>query len=221
MEYKPAIDSLVAANRAALLATPYLIVDVRGNCGGYTGSFDAVLPLLADGPIFRHGVDLWTSEANVAWLRSWLTTEGVPEDLRAQIARVLPAMEANPNSFVEFAPDEEVAFDGGHPLPRAVAVVVDRECASSCEDFVLDARQSGRVTVLGTENTRGSIDSGNVRSTWLPGWRRLRVPTSRSRRLPAERLNGVGIAPAVRIPEGADAVEFARHHFRAAAPAQR
>lgn len=120
------------------------------------------------------------------------------------------------------------SFDAVFPLPTdrpifrysVVAVVVDRACASSCEDFVLDARQSGRVAVLGTENTRGSIDYGNVRSTWLPGWRRLRVPTSRSRRLPAERLNEVGIAPAVRIPEGADAVEFARYHLRAAAPLQ-
>ena len=40
--YKPLIDSLIATNLVALTAKPFLIVDLRGNGGGYTGSYRRV-----------------------------------------------------------------------------------------------------------------------------------------------------------------------------------
>lgn len=216
LSYKPAIDSLIATNQAKLLATPYLVVDVRGNGGGCTCSFESLIPLLYTGPIFRYGVDVWTSEANVAYLRSWLTMDGMPEDMKAQVRAVLPQLEANPNQFVTFVEDGELRLDTVYPMPREVAVLVDEGCASSCENFVLDVLRSRKVTVLGHEDTKGVGDYGNVRSVWLPGWRRLRVPTTRSRRLLEKPpLDEVGIAPEVRIPEGEpDAVEFALRLLR-------
>src|SRR5258705_2552939 len=104
-------------------------------------------------------------------------------------------------------------------MPRRVALLVDHHCASSCEELVFEARQSRKVTVLGSENTAGVDDYGNIRSLWLPGWRRMRVPTSRERR--GERIDRVGLAPAVRIPASApDAVEFARRYLRGSAAAR-
>src|SRR5258705_4175890 len=103
-------------------------------------------------------------------------------------------------------------------MPRRVALLVDHHCASSCEELVFEARQSRKVTVLGSENTAGTDDYGNVRSLWLPGWRRMRVPTLRERR---ERIDLVGFAPAVRIPASEpDAVEFARRYLRGKAAAR-
>jgi len=49
--YTAIIDSLVHANGGRLRAIPYLIIDVRGNAGGYTGSYASVSPLLYTGPI--------------------------------------------------------------------------------------------------------------------------------------------------------------------------
>jgi C-terminal processing protease CtpA/Prc len=104
--------------------------------------------------------------------------------------------------------------------PSAVAVLVDSICASSCEDFVAAARQSGKVTVFSATNTAGAGDYGNIRPVMLPGWRRLRVATSRSRRLRAgmqAATDYVGLAPDVRVPRdsavGHAAVKFALHHL--------
>jgi Periplasmic protease len=111
---------------------------------------------------------------------------------------------------VPFPADMVVRLDTVYPMPRAVAVLVDGGCASSCEDFVLMAQQSAKVTVVGPARTAGIHDYGNVRALWLPGWRRLRVPTSRSRRLPAEAIDNVGLAPEVWVPAGApDTIRFA------------
>jgi len=213
--YKPAIDSLLAAHRGRLLATPYLIVDVRRNGGGWTGSYDGVLPLLYTGPIFRHGMEAWASEGNVAYMREILASNRA-EGIKSVVRALLPKMEASRDRFVTINEDHEIRMDTVHPFPRAVAVLVGRGCASTCEQFVLDARQSRKVTVMGTANTGGFTDYGNVRSIRLPsGARTLHLPTARSRRLPSSPLDQVGIAPAVRIPEGeGNPVEFARRHLR-------
>jgi C-terminal processing protease CtpA/Prc len=111
---------------------------------------------------------------------------------------------------VPFPADLEVRLDTVYPMPRTIAVLIDEGCASSCEDFVLMARQSAKVTVVGPARTAGVHDYGNVRAIWLPGWRRLRVPTSRSRWLPAEAIDNIGLAPEVWVPAGTpDTIQFA------------
>ena len=85
--------------------------------------------------------------------------------------------------------------------PRVVAILVDGGCASSCEQFLLMARQSRKVTIYGT-NSGGVLDYGNVRSTQMPGSTLvLSRPIHRSRRLPNDPVDNIGIPPHVRIPD--------------------
>lgn len=209
--YKPLIDSLIDANWPALTSTPYLIVDVRGNGGGYSGSYGRVTDLLYANPVHSEGVDAWASEANIEFMRGFLSVPEMSGDT-ALFRTVIARMESHLGQFVEMTPDTVVRRDTIYAMPRRVAVLVDRRCASTCEDFVLEARQSRKVTVLGGEHTAGVNDYGNIRSLWLPGWRRMRVATSRSR---GERIDRVGIAPAVLIPHDVtDTVAFVRRQLR-------
>ena len=209
--YKGALDSLVAAHRDKLLSTPYLVLDLRGDGGGCTCTYSALVPLLYGGPFRELGYDLWTSPADVAFLRDALTDGTMPDSSKSEIRRVLPQLEATPNAFVPFPGDTVVRLDTVYPMPRTVAVLVDHGCASSCEDFVLMARESRKVTIVGAERTAGVHDYGNVRAVWLPGWRRLRIPTTRSHGLPGGAIDNVGLAPGVWVPAGVDdAVRFAR-----------
>jgi hypothetical protein len=97
-------------------------------------------------------------------------------------------------------------------------VLVDGRCASTCEQFLLDARQSRKVKILGDRSTRGLLDYGNALTTPLPsGERRMHVPTTRSRRLPAIPLDLAGIMPDVRLPlNEPDPVAFARRYLKSA-----
>jgi C-terminal processing protease CtpA/Prc len=84
--------------------------------------------------------------------------------------------------------------------PREVAIIQDRGCASSCEGFVLRARQSRKVTTYGT-NTSGIHDYGNVRESKAPcGTLVLRHPTTRAGYMPEGAIDNVGIPPQVAIP---------------------
>jgi C-terminal processing protease CtpA/Prc len=159
-------------------------------------------------------MDVYASPANIALAREMVSSGRAPAAMLEQARAVLTRMEANPGGFVTFAEDTQIRLDTVYPLPRAVALLVDRRCASSCEQFILDARQSRKVTVIGTGNTRGMLDYGNLRRVPLPsGQRRFFMPTARSRRLPANSMDRTGIAPAVLVPPGADPLVFAIQHL--------
>jgi hypothetical protein len=215
---KAPIDKLMADNRARLLSTPYLVIDVRGNGGGWTAAYDAVLPLLYTDPVFRDGMDVWASPGNIASARAMAASEKAPAAIREQARALLARMEQSPGRFVTMVEDGELRLDAVLPLPRAVAVLVDGRCASTCEQFLLDARQSRKVKVFGERSTRGLLDYGNALTTPLPsGERRMHVPTTRSRRLPAIPLDLAGIMPDVRLrKDEPDPVAFARRYLKSA-----
>lgn len=216
---KPIIDSVVQAHWARLLDTPYLIIDVRNDPGGCTCSFDSILPLLYTSPIKQSRVEVWTSPGNIQLYRTWLADSTFPADARASIDSMLPVMEAHPNQFVVLLPSTEIRFDTIYPRPRRVAVLVDSGCASSCEDFVLAARQSFKVTVIGSSRTAGYLGYGNLRGIWLPGWRRMMMPTTRFPELNASGIGYDGIEPEVLIDRSdPDPVEFARRYLRSSHP---
>jgi hypothetical protein len=76
------------------------------------------------------------------------------------------------------------------------------------EEFLLEARQSAKVSLFGTR-TNGCLDYSNVRLVPLPsGERLLGVPMTRSRRLPDHGIDGTGIAPDRPLPPDADGTEL-------------
>jgi hypothetical protein len=201
--YQPAIDSLIAVHRARLMATPLLVVDIRRNGGGADASFRNVMALLYTDPIRREGFDVWVSEGTVAEARPLLDDPRVADDMKAEVREAIRRFEEGGRTgfFLE-GEAGEIRYDVVHPLPRAVAVLTGRGCASSCEQFVLDAAFSGKVTIFGADHTAGFLDYGNVRQRALPsGIRRVGVPSTRSRRLPQRPLDWTGIAPQVLIPK--------------------
>ena len=91
---------------------------------------------------------------------------------------------------------------------------MDRRCASAAEEFILLARQSRKVTLFGS-NFAGCLDYSNLREIELSsGDYFLRLPVSRSRRLPDRPVDLAGIEPDVRIPDSeSDPLGFAHEHL--------
>jgi hypothetical protein len=210
-EYGPVIDSVVGANRRQLESTPYFVIDVRGNGGGSTESYRSITPLVYANPVRFEGADVWASPANIAHYRAMLSDTLLSGGFRQSIQEALARMERHVNQWLELRRDTLVALDTVFPMTRTVAVLVDSVCASSCEDFVLEARQSAKVTVMGVGHTAGVHDFGEVRRVWLPGWRRVALPTNRAH---GARIDHVGITPTVSIPRTErDPVEFVRRYL--------
>lgn len=82
--------------------------------------------------------------------------------------------------------------------PSRVAVLIDGRCGSSCEAFLLEARQSEKVRLIGRP-TGGNLDYGNMFPHPLPSGRTVWASTTRSRRLPENPIDDTGILPDVEM----------------------
>jgi hypothetical protein len=202
----PAIDTIVVEHEEALRAHEILIVDLRGNGGGSDTTWtDLVKPIYTD-PMERWGVRWYPTEGNARAIEEQV--EQMRTDPRS--ASMCDAMQQIADGMREHlgegpvslgaSPGRTVTLPNVWDTPRRVGIVADRTCASACENFLLAARQSTKVTVFGSA-TYGVTDFQNIRAAELPsGDRQLRFAMSISERVLETGDRRRGIVPDEELP---------------------
>jgi len=197
--YEKLVDSLMVAHRAELEKRPYWIVDVSYNGGGGTGTYKALLPYLYTGPIQRSGSEYRLSAGNVAQMEKFLREgEGLPGSVKTFFQALITQGKRQPGSWYT-EPGKAFRFARIQPNPRQVAVLVSEKTASSGEIFVMDARQSRKVTVFGTP-TAGVVDYGDGFWHALGCGVQALIPTRRSAYLNRVSYDNKGLRPDVALP---------------------
>jgi len=218
--YRPRIDSLTRANAANLRRTKLLILDLRNNGGGSDGSYRSLAPYLYTQPMQEVGVQLWsTADNNRKYSGALFPNMSTREKL--YFAHLRHRLDAHQGQFVRQGssnPVQTTHLRPGkqHPALTRVAVLQNRGCGSTTEQFLLMARQSKKTTRFG-ENSYGSLDYANVQYATLPcDGLRLAWATSRSHRLDrGEGIDNIGIIPDVRLdPTAPTLVEQVRAWYR-------
>jgi hypothetical protein len=199
------IDSVMTHHRDFLKSAPSWIIDVRGNGGGSDFSFRPLIPYLYTGPISVIGTDVLATEENIENWSVLLNNPHIPEDVMALLREIMEKMEAHKGEFVSIVDDTTITFDEVKTYPQRVVVLVDGNCASSTENFLLAAMQSEKVTVMG-QPTAGVLDYANMRSADFPCYSlRLEYATTRSRRIDIGKgIDNKGIAPDIVLDPGKD-----------------
>ena len=89
-------------------------------------------------------------------------------------------------------------------MPRNIGIIINEGNASSAEQFLLAVRQSDKVILFGNSNTAGVLDYSNITPNAMPSNNfQLWCPMTRSKRLPENPVDNIGIAPDVIIPYSA------------------
>ena len=205
-QHRAALETLLRKQRAALLSHPNWIIDVRDNDGGADSSYAPLLPwLLAEQPVSA-GVEWLATPANLR-AHEQICARYAPGDADcAQLAHsVLAALRAVPSGSWARMQADRFVYERGLPpekrRPQKVAVLMDKDCGSSCEQFLLTVRQGFGVKLLGRPSF-GALDYSNMRPFSLPSGRRdLWYATSRSLRLPQLPVDALGVLPDVLLPE--------------------
>ena len=208
------LKTLLRDRATDLASSPNLVIDLRGNGGGSDRVYAPLLPLLYTQPIYSVGIELRASADNAA-LRQALADRYRAEvpDAAATLDRQNKLMRDRPGGYVQ--PDPKpfsiTRFDAVLPSPKRVVVLIDG-AGSSGEQFILDARQSRKVTLMGRRNSAGVLDFANVVSMPTPSGRyEVHWAISRSLRLPEDPVDPDGIAPHVAIPKAErDPVRYAQ-----------
>lgn len=208
-QYAQAIADLLSSKRKDLQRRRNWIIDVRRNNGGSDSTYASLLPWIASGESVTMGIEWLSTPANIANQES-ICARYVPGDANCPIsmARTMERMRSvPPGQFVAQIADTPIRyahFAKEKIQPARIAVLVDRDCGSSCEQFLLAARQSFHVKLIG-RNSNGALDYSNLRMQALPsGLRELAYATSRSTRLPHLQVDLDGIMPDIYLPPPKD-----------------
>ena len=214
-----AIDSVTRANAALLRRTRLLLLDVRDNGGGSDAAYASLTPLVYTRPVHEVGLEHWATAENSKKYDFYARLYGpLPAAQRRAFARAQRRQRAHLGEFVnlERGTERTKRLRAVLPHPGRVAVLQNGRCASTTEQFLLEARQSQKVTTFG-ENSAGVLDYSNMYFTDLScqgaslGW-----ATTRSLRIRrGEGIDGVGIPPMVHLdPRAADLLEQVRAYYR-------
>lgn len=201
--YAARVRQLMADHRAELLSHPNWIIDVRDNGGGADSTYAPLMGWLLDAELPHHTVEFRVTPDNIKRQEEVCPQMSDPAACMNTLGPVIEAMRtAKAGTYVlkgtERMTYDKVALEARRPA--RVAILIDRGCGSTCEQFVLEARTSFRVKLLGRP-TFGALDDSNMRPHPLPsGLRTLLYATTRSTRVPDMRIDGIGIPPDILLP---------------------
>lgn len=206
-----AIDSTFKANEAVLKSVPNLILDLRGNGGGADFSYGPISPYLYTNPVYTIGVDVLASEDNIKGWMPLLDNDDIPQTSKDEIKKMILKMQEHIGQYVSIVSDDTIRIEKTELYPKHIVILTDRLCRSTTEQFLLEAVQSKKVTLMG-EHTEGVLDYSNMRDIPFPcSSLRLFYATTRSRRINAGKgIDNMGIKPNIRLAAGKDWILEAR-----------
>ncbi len=196
-QHKRAIDSLLEANHQAFLATPHLLLDLRGNTGGSDYSYEKIIPYLYTNPIRVVGLEFRSTKLNNARMQQFLEDPDFPEEEKEWASNSYQELNQHLGEFVNL--EGEVVSITTHDEvfnnPQKVSILIDGDCASTTEQFLLAAKQSSKVKLFGT-TTFGALDISNMHVVPSPCEEfQVAYCLSRSLRIPDMAIDEKGIQP--------------------------
>ncbi|OOQ58207.1 S41 family peptidase [Mucilaginibacter pedocola] len=205
------IDSVVKANAEALKTTPNLVLDLRDNGGGSDYTYGPLMQYVYTNPVKQTGASLLSTDANIKGWAAKLDDEERSEENKNSLRATVKLLEANKGKWVVNSPDGVINNFTKLPYPQKIVILVNKNVASSTEQFLLFARQSSKVTLMG-ENTSGTLDYSNwVEAPFSCMPYILRYSTSRSRRLDkGEGIDATGIKPDKYLKPGENWIQKAQ-----------
>lgn len=200
-------NELVQKHWDEIMSRPNLIIDIRNNSGGQDNYYEELAKLIYTKPTETIGVEWYASKGNIKYFEDAMKKGEIlnGEEGMKWTKALVEAMKENIGGFVTHPyslNDNPIGKkDTIYSMPRKVGIIINGGNASSAEQFLLTARQSDKVILFGNCNTAGVLDYSNITPSPFPSNNyQLWCPMTRSKRLPENPIDNIGISPDVIIP---------------------
>lgn len=197
--YKRKIDSVMTANKAKILATKNLVIDIRNNGGGSDASYSEIIPYLYTNPVRGVGVEYLSTKLNNQRMLDFINKPEYEfdEEGKKWAKESYDKLQSKLGQFVNL--NEEVVsigkLDTIYPYPQHVGIIINEANGSTAEQFLLEAKQSKKVKLFGV-TTFGVLDISNMYFVDSPCKEfQLGYSLSRSMRIPDFTIDEKGIQP--------------------------
>ncbi|MBV8251931.1 MAG: hypothetical protein JO154_04920 [Chitinophaga sp.] len=197
--YRDIIDSLLTANKAALLKTKNLIIDIRNNGGGSDATYSPIIPFLYTNPIRGVGVEYYSTKLNNQRMLDFINKEEYNFNAKekAWAKTSYDKLEQHLGEFINLQ-ERAVGIDtlpNVYPYPQNVAIIINEANGSTAEQFLLEAKQSKKVKLYGV-TTFGVLDISNMYQQESPCKDiELGYSLTRSLRIPDFTIDSKGLQP--------------------------
>jgi hypothetical protein len=164
LSFKNKIDSLTAKNQTEINSRKNLIIDIRNNGGGGFDAFQSILPYVMDTNLIEtpYYGSVWVSKDNYDFYNN---TKFEYTETQLDSINELKYVEFLSQYFGRFTPIKKnidtLELEKNSPLN--IAIIFNRNTASTAEGFILQASQSKKVKTFG-ENSKGAVSYGD----WMP-----------------------------------------------------
>ncbi len=152
------------------------------------------------------------------WARSSLKDEKEPPAHILQLKKDFIekrdlALKNKSQNRSETTEDRNEEFDISKSIQKPIYILIDGDCASSCESTVDFFEYNTLVKTVG-ENTAGYIHFGNNGSVFLKNSGiQLQMAMSYNSYLDGRFIEKTGITPKIKVPKGKNAMDFAWSDF--------
>lgn len=169
-----------------------LILDLRGNMGGSTGTSDAFIKLLFEHDGHYNGTVIRNTPTSIQFFRKTMKQDRYWQSH-------LDAAESSDEEYPILFEPPTVHYGLSSDIPKKTAVIIDNNTASCAEEFILILqRVSDRIMVFGKEHSLGCHDYSNQGKVVLPKTEyAFMVPLTCSSGLPDTGIDETGIIPDV------------------------
>ncbi|MFA5433731.1 MAG: S41 family peptidase [Candidatus Paceibacterota bacterium] len=205
--YNNAGNELVTKHWKEIITHPNLIIDIRNNDGGQSQYYQELLKIIYTKPYEHKGVEWYATKENIKFFEGLIETGQLRggEEGKNWTQNLVSAMKENIGGFVthpyDLSQSTMFKMDTVYNFPRNIGIIINEHDASSAEQFLLHAQKSDKVIIFGSNNTKGVLDYSNIIPWPLPSNKyELYCPMTRSKRLPENPIDNIGIAPDVIIP---------------------
>ncbi len=161
------LQSFYASIENNLRSTAFLIIDIRDNSGGSEMNYQFFKNLMVSGPVKYGRSEIWVSPDNIKRYEENLEFQKKNADKFSaesieRTEKLIAMMKvAKQFSFLKYGEATTVVPDTILALPKKIALLMNRNCASSAEGFIAFAQQSSKVITMG-ENSGGYVGYGDV-----------------------------------------------------------